>query len=155
MRSFAVIAISFFTFSTHMAFAKELGGNLDYALKSEGGAAKLSLTNKRADTSVTLTSVAVLLPAEKGKESKQIDIATSHGRPIASSVTLDLGTVSALAQQIAPGKNVSQFKSVSVSDNNSCKNCDSVGFALKISVEYPSGIKQDTLTEAYLHYFVR
>ncbi|WP_028990439.1 hypothetical protein RG903_08720 [Thermithiobacillus tepidarius DSM 3134] len=155
MRLLSVAAVSLFVLSTNFAIAKGLGGNLDYSLHSEGQEAKLVLTNKRSDTPATVTSVAILLPAGAGKESKQIAVPMSQVHPISLKATIPLGSVLNLAQQIAPGKNTSQFKMVSVSENNSCTNCDSVGFALKISVEHPGGVKQDTLTEAYLHYFVR
>lgn len=155
MRLLYIASVSLFALSTNFAIAKGLGGNLDYSLNSEGQEAKLVLTNKRSDTSATVTSVAVLLPADARKESKQIAVSMSQGQPISPKATIPLGSVLNLAQQIAPGKSASQFKMVSVSESNNCRNCDSVGFTLKISVEYPGGIKQDTLTEAYLHYFVR
>ncbi|MFN3703026.1 hypothetical protein [Thermomonas sp.] len=154
MRPLSVVAVSLLALSTNATIAKELGGNLDYAIHLEGQEAKLTLTNKYSESSATVTSVAVLLPAEPGKESKQIVVPMSQGQPISPRVTISLGSVFALAQQVAPSKDASQFKMISVSENNSCRNCDSVGFALKISVEYLGGIKQDTLTEAYLQYFV-
>lgn len=154
MRLLSIVVISLFSLWTSFTIAKDLGGNLHYSLQSQDQEAQLVLTSNHSETSATITSLVVLLPAVAGKESKQFAVPLPQNL-LSPKVTISLGPVLNLAQKIAPDKNASQFKMITVSENNNCKNCDSVGFALKISVEYPNGIKQDTLTEAYIHYFVR
>lgn len=155
MRFLSFAAISLFSISTDFAIAKGLGDNLDYSLRSEGNETQLIVRNKRSDTPATITSVAVLQPTDVGKESKQIAVPMSQDQPTFPKATIALGSIFNLAQQIAPNKDLSQFKVVEVSENTGCSNCDSVGFSIKISVDYLGGVKQDILTEAYLHYYVR
>jgi hypothetical protein len=157
MRSSTVFIIALFIFSTHMGSARELNGNLDYMLKSEEGIAKLNIINKKTDTPVQLKSITVIFSSKNDKEQRRIEIPISQNQPIAENVTIELGAESDLAQQLLemtyPGEKISQFKSVNVSEETSCKNCNSIGFAIEINTEYENAnTKQNNLTVAFMNY---
>ncbi len=155
MRLSSILTAALVALIAHPAFARDLGGDLDYTVQSENGAAKLVISSSKPDVSVRVVGVTVLAPAERGKDSEQLPIPIPPGQSLAESTTVDLGSVAALAKLVAPGKNMADFRAVAAADGNDCKNCDAVVFALQISVECGDGTSRRDYAEAYLHYFFK
>lgn len=155
MRLLSIALVTLMTLAANTVVAKGLNRDLDYELRPEGKNAKLILSKKRSDMSASLVSVALVVPAARGQESHLVNFPLPRAQPISPKATMTLGTISELSQRIAPQRNLSAFKSVLVSEKNSCQKCDTISFVLKIEVEYSEGMKQQILTEAYLHYLIR
>ena len=155
MRLLPIALVSLMTLSASTTLAKGLNKDLDYELRPDGKHVKLILNRKHSDMSASLVAVALVPPATGGNESHLINIPLPRSQPISPRATVNIGTISGLSQRIAPQRNLSTFKSVLVSEKNNCQKCDTISFAVKIEVEYSQGMKQEIVTEAYLHYLIR
>jgi len=148
------IIITFLILSTP-SFAKELNGNLDYFITANGDTASLTIINKRNDTSATLTHTSIILASINGQPSSQIEVTKHQTGYISPNLTVSLGSISTLAQQVAPNIDLTRINIISVSENPECTNCQSASFGLKIGITYQGGAIQENLTGAYLHFLYK
>lgn len=155
MRFSNILAALFFVAASSVATGAELNGNLDYSIETVNGAVRLTLTNKRTDTPVSLVSIVALQKAKEGEASVQIALPTAKVGPIDNRLVLDLGNAVELAEKVLPEVNPREYKSVVIVESAQCGNCDNKRVPLQFVLAFPGGTTQTVLTSTVISYIIQ
>lgn len=151
----ALVGLSLAGLIAQSAFARELDGDLDYAVQSVNGAASLTVSSRIPAQTVRVLAVEVLGPTARGRDSERLAVTVPGEQTPAERATIDLGPVATLSRLVAPGRNAADFRDIVAGSDNDCTNCDAIAFAIRVSVELGDGTKRGYLADAYLHYLFK